>query len=103
MVRTPSGGSVPVLIVSSGSSWPCVDKDNLLAPALDERVVQPELIQSASNDEIDEVLNGLCSVVEARRQEEDRGARALRRQHRLEVDRRQRRLARHEHELPLFL
>src|SRR6266536_3206119 len=100
---TPSGGSVPLFTGPSGPSWTCIDKDNSLTPALDQRILDTKLIQSAGHDEVDEVLDGRGSVVEAGSEEEDRRPRPLRSQHRLEVNRRQRRLARHQDELALLL
>src|SRR3954469_15390255 len=99
---TPSGASVPSFTVSSGPSWPCIDRDNSLTPALDQRIFDTKLIQSAGDDEIDEVFDGLGSMVEAGCEEEDRRAGAPGREHRLEMDRRERRLARHQHEPALL-
>ena len=73
------------------------------APARDERVLEPDLVEHAADDEVDEVVDRLGAVVEARREEEDRRAGAAQREHVLEVDRRERRLARAEHELALLL
>src|ERR1051325_7002170 len=103
MRSTFSGESVPLFIVSSGRSWPCVYRATSLPPALAQRIVDTKLIQSARHDEVDEIVHGLGAVVEAGRQKQDRRAGAPRRQHRLEVDRGERRLARHQDELPLLL
>src|SRR2546428_7624651 len=78
-------------------------KRSWLAPARDERVLEPDVVEGARDDEVDEVVDGLRARVEPRREEEDRRARAAQRQHVLEVDRRQRGLARAEDELALLL
>src|SRR5437867_570464 len=68
-----------------------------------QRIFYPELIEAAGDDEVDEVLDRLGPVIEAGRGEEDHGAGLLQRGEAVQVDRRQRRLARHEHELPALL
>src|ERR1051325_2863355 len=103
MLSTLSGESVPLFTVSSGPSSTWVPMWNSLPPALAQRIVDTKLIQSAGHDEVDEVVHGLGAVVEAGREKQDRRARTPRRQHRLEVDRGERRLARHQDELPLLL
>ena len=70
----------------------------LAAPPPDERGVDAELVEAARDDEVDEVLDRLGAVVEARRGEEDHGAGVVERREPAEVDRRERRLARDEHE-----
>ena len=58
-----------------------------LTPPLRERVLEPELVERAADDEVDEVVDRLGSVVEARREEEDRRARLAQREHVAQVDR----------------
>src|SRR5216117_3807397 len=54
---------------TSRVSHPC----SLLAPAAHELVLDSELIEAAPDDEVDELVYRLGSVVEARREEEDDG------------------------------
>ena len=69
----------------------------------DEGGRDPELVEAACDDEVDEILDRRGTVVEARRGEEDHGARLVERREAAEVDRRERRLARDEHELAPLL
>ena len=89
--RTVSGASVPDSYVTR------------LAPARDERIVDPDLVEAARDDEVDEVVDRLGAVVEAGRGEEDDRAGLVQRREPAEVDRGERRLARHEHELAALL
>src|SRR5262249_41704838 len=73
------------------------------APPLDERVLESKQIQAAADYEIHEVVHGLGAVVEARRRKEDRRARPPQGEHVLEMDGRERRLPRDEHEPALLL
>ena len=66
-------------------------------------MLEPQLVEGPRDDEVDEVLDGFGAVVEAGCEEEDRGSGLAQREHVAEMDRRQRRLARHEHEPALFL
>ena len=86
---------------SSAASDP--DSCVMCAPPLDELVVDPELVETARDDEVDEVLDGVRAVVEARGGEEDHGAGFVERCEAAQVDRGQRRLARDEHELAALL
>src|SRR5262247_308547 len=90
--RTESGASLPVSTLTSG-----------LPPAPNELLVEPELVEAARDDEVDEVVHGRGTRVEARRQEQHGRARLAHAQHVLEVDRRERGLPRAEHELALLL
>src|SRR5512133_888943 len=90
--RTASGASLPLSTVTSA-----------LPPAAHELLLEPELVEAARDDEIDQVADRLRSVVEARRQEEHRRPGLPHAEHVLEVNRRERRLAWAEHELPAFL
>src|SRR5215218_2103833 len=121
MARTRSGGSVPLSIAASrgpltcvpmghsrsvsrsGAPSPCIPMCHLLPPAPNQHIVDTKLIQSSRNNEVEQVVDRLGAVVEARREEQDRRARASGGQHGLEVDRRERRLAGHQYELPLLL
>src|SRR5207253_7180547 len=66
------------------------------APLRHEAVLEPELVEAARDDEVDELADRLPPVVEAGREEEDDGARLPQLEHPPQVDRRQRRLAGHE-------
>src|SRR5829696_7586521 len=103
MAWTRSGGSVPVSTPVSGGPLTCVPMGHSRSPAPNQHIFDPKLIQSARNDEIDQVLHGLGSVVEARSEEENRRTCASRGQHALEVNRREGRLSWHQHELALLL
>src|SRR4051812_48895057 len=105
IVRTASGARVTCCPLRTGpgsgnETWP---KPSLLAPARHERVLEADVVERPRGDEVDEVVDGLGTVVEAGREEEDRGAGAPQRKHVLEVDRRERRLSRAEDELALLL
>src|SRR6266542_5717449 len=91
MRRTPAAGSLPVSTLTS------------VSPPLDQLDVEAELVEGATDDEVDKVMDGLSAVVEARREEEHRCARLLNGEHVAEMDERQGRLARHQHELPFLL
>src|SRR3954454_6825144 len=73
-----------------------------LSPSLRQRVLEAELVERAADDEVDEILHRLGAVVEARREKEDRRARLTECEHVAQVDRRERRLARH-HDQPALL
>src|SRR5213082_1941358 len=88
IVRTASGASV------IGSP---------LSPPRHERVLEPDVVENARDDEVDEIVDGPGAVVEAGREEEDRPTGAAQREHVLEVNRRQRRLPWADDELTLFL
>ena len=88
--RTSAGSSLPVSCVS-------------LTPPRDQRVLDAELVEAARDDEVDEVVDRVGAVVEAGRGEEDHGARLVQRREPAQVDRRERRLARDEDELPPLL
>src|SRR5262245_9461967 len=90
--RTASGASLPVSTLTSG-----------LPPAAHQLLVEPELVETASDHEVHELIDRLGAVVEARREEEHGRPGLAHAQHVLEVDRRERRLARAEHELALLL
>src|SRR5512132_1344584 len=112
IVRTASGASLPVSTVIS-----------VLPPAAHELVLEAELVEAPSDDEVDEIVHRealacvapqrtcrLCRfvrlerpVVEARREKEDDRTRLPYAQHVLEMDQRERRLARAEHELAALL
>src|SRR4051812_34365601 len=66
-------------------------------------MLEADVVQDSRDDEVDEVVDRRGAVVEARREEQDGRARAAQRQHVLEMDRRQRRLAGADDELPLLL
>ena len=75
-----------------------------LAPPAHERVLDAELVEAAPDDEVDEIVDASRrrGRSPARRRGSSRPAcRSV--QHVLQVDRRERRLARHEHELPALL
>src|SRR6478735_7764486 len=82
MVRTASGPNLPLSTVTSG-----------LSPARG-LVLDPELIEAAGDDEIDELIDGLGPVVEARCEEENRRPSLPELQHVPQVDLRERRLSR---------
>src|SRR5207248_4320557 len=92
IARTPSAGSLPDSTLMSA-----------LAPAAHQLVLEPQLVEAASDDEVDQVVHRACAVVEARREEEHDGAGLLHAEHVLEVDQREGRLARTEHEPPPLL
>src|SRR5919198_6177205 len=91
IVRTPSAGSLPVSTVNS------------VAPPLHQLDVETQLVERTGDDEVDEIVDALRPVVEARREEEHRRSRLLDREHVAQMDERERRLARHQDELPLLL
>src|SRR5580704_16218906 len=103
MLRTPSGASVIAAPGTRGSSSRRRGARRSLAPAGGELVREPDLVEDARDDEVDERGDRRLAVVEAGREREDRRARAAEREHVLELDRRERRLARAEHELALLL
>ena len=70
----PSGASLPASTLTR------------LTPAAHELVLEPELVEAAPDDEVDEVAHRLGAVVEARREEEDRRPGLPHAQHVLEVD-----------------
>src|SRR5687767_14149210 len=74
-----------------------------LAPPPNQGCVDPELVEAARDDEVDEVLHRVRSVVEAGRGEEDHGTGIVQGGEAAEVDRREWRLARDEDELPPLL
>src|SRR5919201_6963366 len=74
-----------------------------LTPTRNERVLDAELIEAACDDEVDEVVHRVGAVVEAGRREEHDRAGLPQPEHVLEVDRRERRLPRHQHQLAPFL
>src|SRR4029453_14331355 len=92
IVRTASGASLPVSTLIS-----------VLPPAAHELVFEPELVEAAADDEVDEVVHRLGAVVEAGREEEHDRAGLAPAPHVLQVDQRERRLARAEHELAALL
>src|SRR5215208_1614524 len=92
IVRTASGASLPVSTLTS-----------VLPPAAHQLVLEPQLVEAAPDDEVHKVVNRARAVVEARRKKEHDRARLPNAQHVLEVDRRERRLARAEHELAALL
>src|SRR6476469_420209 len=92
IVRTASGASLPVSTVNS-----------VLPPAAHELVVETELVEAAPDDEVHQVVDRACAVVEARSEEEDDRPCLPYAQHVFEVDQRERRLARAEHELAALL
>ena len=67
---------------------------------LTSEVSRPSWAREAARNEIDEVVDRFGAVVEARGRKEDHRARLAELQQVLEVDRRERRLARDEDELP---
>ena len=73
------------------------------APPRAERVLDADLVEHPRDDEVDERLDARGAVVEARRERQDRRAGAAQRDHALERDQRERRLARAEDELALLL
>jgi hypothetical protein len=66
-------------------------------------VLQPELVEAAGDDEVDQVGHRLGAVVEAGRGEEDDSAGLAQTEQVLEMDGRQGRLPRDKDELPAFL
>src|SRR5689334_10235581 len=90
--RTASGESLPLSTVIS-----------VLAPPPRQLVLEAELVETACDDEVDEVVDRFRPVVEARREEEHGCARLAHAEHVLEVDRRERRLARAEDQLAALL
>src|SRR6478609_1491780 len=90
--RTASGASLPLSTVTSG-----------LPPAAHELVLEAELVEAARNDEVDQVVDRGSTVVEAWREKEHRRPRLPHPEHVLEVDRRERRLARAEDQLAALL
>src|SRR5512133_466779 len=76
---------------------------SIVAPRLDEGLLEAELGERAARHEVDEVVDRLGPMVEAGRGEEDRRTGTAQCEQVLEVDRGQRRLPRNEHELALLL
>src|SRR6266540_5272036 len=72
-------------------------------PSLHQPNIQPQLVERTADDEVDKVVDALRSVVEARRQKEDRRARLPQLEHVPQVDGRERRLPGHQDQLPLLL
>src|SRR5215213_4072002 len=110
MPRTSSGASRPLATSSCGRFVTLLvrgltpsRKRSSLSPPRRERVLEAELVEGTRDDEVDEVVDRARLVVEARREEQDHGARLPQPEHVLEVDRRERRLARHEDELTALL
>src|ERR671936_2435547 len=89
--RTPSAGSLPEATLTSA-----------LSPARGF-VLDPELVEAARHDEVDQVVDRVGTVVEAGGKEEDRGTGFLYFEHVPQVDARERRLARAQDELAAFL
>src|SRR5438034_782877 len=92
----------------AASNEPSANGSSSMSPStqvisLDFRVFETERVERPGDDEVDEVLDALGAVVEARREEEDGGTGAAHREHVLEVDRRERRLARHQNQLAILL
>ena len=90
MVRTPSGERVPVCVVTR-------------PPLGHQRVLDAELVERPPDDEVEQLVDPLPAVVEAGRKEEDRRPGLAQLEHSFEMDRRERRLARHDHELAALL
>ena len=66
-------------------------------------MLDPELVEAARDDEVDQLLDRVRAVVEARRQEEDRRAGLLELEHVAQVDLRKRRLPRTDDQPALLL
>src|ERR1700678_4218877 len=103
MTRTPSGARVIAALPARAGSSRARGERCSLAPAGRELVGEPDLVEDARDHEVDERGDGRLAVVEAGREREDRGAGAAKGEHVLELDRRERRLARAEDELALLL
>ena len=73
------------------------------APTRSQRMRDPQLIEDARDDKIDEVVDRLRPAVESWRRREDNRAGARELKEVLEMDRRQRCLARHKHQRPALL
>ena len=92
MVRTPSGWRMPL-------SW----RHRPLAPARHQGVVDADLVEGAGDDEVDEILDRLRTVVEAGCGEQDHRSCLVQGREPAEMDRRERRLTRDEDELAALL
>src|ERR1035437_681535 len=99
---TPASAACP-----SGRIRPCVSLmspiSTGLAPPRRQRVLDAEMIEHARDDEIDQLGDAGGTVIEpGRRRQHDR-PRPSEAQHVLEVNRAERRFARHEHQRPALL
>ena len=73
------------------------------APALHQLVLDPEMIEYAGHDEVDQVFDALGLVVEARVGGKNHRSRAREPQHVFQMQGGERRLARHQDQLAAFL
>src|SRR3970040_902238 len=89
IVRTTSGARVPDSCVTASTPVGAryISPLHSLAPPGHERVVDPDLVETAGDDEVDKVVDRLRAVVEARRREEDDRARLVQRGESLQGDR----------------
>src|SRR3972149_4753211 len=95
IVRTTPGARVPDSCVTASTSVGAryISPLHSLAPPGHERVVDPDLVEAARDDEVDEVVDRLRAVVEARRREENDRARFVQRRQSPKMDGGERRLA----------